>query len=318
MSWEVIIPFLRAIEPLIGDPDISDILVNGPDQVFIEKFGEMQKVPGVTLTEKSLQVAIRNIARVLGDDIGEEKPILDARLPDGSRVTAIIPPCSVNGTSLAIRKFQSKLYGPQDLVRIGTLTPDLLVQLQTAVELRKNIVISGGAGTGKTTLLNALSNFIGPEERLIVIEETAEIQIEKNNLVRLEARREQTGIPAISIRELLKATLRLRPDRIIVGEVRGGEAFDLLQALNTGHSGSLSTIHANSAAEAISRFATCVLMSGIDLPYRVIRQNIGESLDMVIQLQRQAGKRTVAEVLKIKRYVPAEDYYEFESLYQDK
>jgi len=318
MSWDVIIPFLRPIEPLIRDEDISDILVNGPDQVFIEKFGEMQKVPGVTLTEKSLQVAIRNIARVLGDDISEEKPILDARLPDGSRVTAIIPPCSVNGTSLAIRKFQSKLYGPQDLVRIGTLTPDLLVQLQTAVELRKNIVISGGAGTGKTTLLNALSNFIGPEERLIVIEETAEIQIEKNNLVRLEARREQTGIPAISIRELLKATLRLRPDRIIVGEVRGGEAFDLLQALNTGHSGSLSTIHANSAAQAISRFATCVLMAGIDLPYRVIRQNIGESLDMVIQLKRQAGKRTVAEVLKIKRYVPAEDYYEFEIVYQNK
>ena len=318
MSWEVIIPFLRPIEPLIRDEDISDILVNGPDQVFIEKFGEMQKVPGVTLTEKSLQVAIRNIARVLGDDISEEKPILDARLPDGSRVTAIIPPCSVNGTSLAIRKFQSKLYGPQDLVRIGALTPDLLVQLQTAVELRKNILISGPGGTGKTTLLTALSNFIGPEERLIVIEETAEIQIEKNNLVRLEARREQTGIPAISIRELLKATLRLRPDRIIVGEVRGGEAFDLLQALNTGHSGSLSTIHANSAAQAISRFATCVLMAGIDLPYRVIRQNIGESLDMVIQLKRQAGKRTVAEVLKIKRYVPAEDYYEFETFYQSK
>ena len=318
MSWEVIIPFLRPIEPLIRDEDISDILVNGPDQVFIEKFGEMQKVPGVTLTEKSLQVAIRNIAQVLGDDISEEKPILDARLPDGSRVTAIIPPCSVNGTSLAIRKFQSKLYGPQDLVRIGTLTPELLLQLQTAVELRKNILISGPGGTGKTTLLNALSNFIGPEERVIVIEDTSEIQIEKNNLVRLEARREQTGIPAISIRELLKATLRLRQDRIIVGEVRGGEAFDLLQALNTGHSGSLSTIHANSAAQAISRFATCVLMSGIDLPYRVIRQNIGESLDMVIQLQRQAGKRAVTEVLKIKRYVPAEDYYEFESLYQNK
>src|SRR5207245_6502942 len=309
MSWEVIIPFFRPIEPLILDPDISDILVNGPDQVFIEKFGEMQKVPGVTLTEKSLQVAIRNIARVLGDDISEEKPILDARLPDGSRLTSTIPPCSVNGTSLAIRKFQSKLYGPQDLVRIGTLTPELLVQLQTAVELRKNILISGPGGTGKTTLLTALSNFIGPEERLIVIEETTEIQIEKNNLVRLEARREQTGIPAISIRELLKATLRLRPDRIIVGEVRGGEAFDLLQALNTGHSGSLSTIHANSAAEAISRFATCVLMSGIDLPYTVIRQLIRESMDMVLQRQRHAGTRPVAAVLTPVRQAPAEAAY---------
>src|SRR2546427_11835434 len=216
----------------------------------------MQKVPGVTLTEKSLQVAIRNIARVLGYDIREEKPILDPGLPDGSRVPAIIPPCSVNGTSLAIRKFQSKLYGPQDLVRIGTLTPDLLMQLQTAVELRKNILISGPGGTGKTTLLNALSNFIGPEERVIVIEETAEIQIEKNNLVRLEARREQTGIPAISIRELLKATLRLRPDRIIERVMRGREGDDLLQSHSTVHSASLSTIPAKSAAHAISRFAT--------------------------------------------------------------
>ncbi len=318
MSWEVIIPFLRPIEGLIRDPDISDILVNGSKEVFIEKLGEMHEVPGVTVSEKSLQIAIRNIARQLGDDFSEDKPILDARLPDGSRVTAIASPSSVNGTSLAIRKFQSKLYGPQDLVRIGTLTPELLLQLQTAVELQQSILISGGTATGKTTLLNALSHFIGPEERVIVIEDTSEIQIEKNNLVRLEARREQPGRPAISIRDLLKATLRLRPDRIILGEVRGGEAFDLLQALNTGHSGSLSTIHANSAAEAISRFATCVLMSGIDLPYRVIRQNIGESLDLVIQLKRQAGKRVVAQVLRIKRYVPAEDYYEFETFYQSK
>jgi pilus assembly protein CpaF len=318
MSWEVILPFLRPIEGLILDPDISDILINGPDHVFIEKFGEMQRVPAVTLTEKSLQVAIRNIARVLGDDISEERPILDARLPDGSRVEAIMPPCSVNGTSIAIRKFQSKLYGPQDLVRIGTLTPELLLQLQTAVEIGQNILIAGGTGSGKTTLVNALSNFIGAKERLVVIEDTAELQIEKDNLVRLEARREQKGIPAISIRDLLKATLRLRPDRIIVGEVRGGEAFDLLQALNTGHSGSLCTIHASSAAEAIYRFATYVLMSGIDLPYRVIRENIGQSLDLVIQLQRQPGIRAVAEVLRIKRYVPAEDYYEFETLYQNK
>jgi pilus assembly protein CpaF len=318
MSWDVIIPFLRPIEGLIRDPEISDILVNGPDHVFVEKFGEMNAVPGVTLNEKSLQVAIRNIARVLGDDISEEKPILDARLPDGSRVTAIISPCSVNGTSIAIRKFQSKLYGPEDLVRIGTLTAELLIQLQTAVELHKNILISGGTGTGKTTLLNALSNFIGPDERLVVIEDTSEIQIEKNNLVRLEARREQPGLPAVSIRDLLKATLRLRPDRIILGEVRGGEAFDLLQSLNTGHSGSLSTIHANSAAEAISRFATCVLMSGIDLPYQVIRQNIGESLDMVIQLKREPSRRAVAQVLKIKGYVAVEDYHEFETIYPSK
>jgi pilus assembly protein CpaF len=316
MSWEVIIPFLRPIENLIRDPDISDILVNGPDQVFVEKFGEMNAVPGVTLSEKSLQVAIRNIARALGDDISEERPILDARLPDGSRVTAVFPPCSVKGTTIAIRKFQSRLYGPQDLVRIGTLTAELLLQLQTAIEQHKNILIAGGTGTGKTTLLNALSNFVGEEERLVIIEDTSEIQIEKKNMVRLEARREQPGRPAVSIRELLRTTLRLRPDRIILGEVRGGEAFDLFQALTSGHSGSLSTIHANSAAQAISRFSTCVLMSGIDLPYKVIRKNIGDVLDMVIYLKRAPRKRAVAQVLKVKAYVQAEDYYEFETLYQ--
>jgi pilus assembly protein CpaF len=318
MSWEVIIPFLRPIEGLIRDPDISDILVNGPDHVFSEKSGEMRRVPGIRINEKLLEVAVRNIARVLGDDISVEKPILDARLPDGSRLTAIFAPTSVNGTSIAIRKFQSNLYGPEDLVRIGTLTPELLLQLETAVELHKNILISGGTGTGKTTLLNALSQFIDSEERIIVIEDTSEIQIEKDNMVRLEARREQPGLPGISIRELLKATLRLRPDRIIVGEIRGGEAFDFLQALNTGHSGSMSTIHANSAAEALSRLGTCVLMSGIDLPYKVIRQQIAESLDLVIQLRREPGKRTVSQVLKIKRYVPAEDYYEFETCYDRK
>jgi pilus assembly protein CpaF len=316
MSWDVIIPFLKPIESWIRDPEVSDILVNGPNRVFVEKFGEMQKVSVVGLTEKSLQIAARNIARSLGDDISDVKPILDARLPDGSRVTAVISPTSVNGTSIAIRKFQSKLYGPQDLVRIGSLTSELLLQFQTAIETHQNILISGGTATGKTTLLNALSNFIGAEERLIVIEDTSEIQIEKDNLLRLEARREQPGLPAVSIRDLLKATLRLRPDRIILGEVRSGEAFDLLQALNTGHSGSLSTIHANSALEALSRFSACVLMSGIDLPYKVIRQNIASCLDLVIQLKRKPGKRVVSEVLKITGYVPAEDFFQFETWYQ--
>ncbi len=315
MSWEIIIPFLRPIEPLIRHPEISDILINGPDQIFIEKFGEIQRVPGITISKKLLEVAIRNIARQLGDDISEAKPILDARLPDGSRLTAILAPTSVNGTSIAIRKFQNKLYGPKDLVRIGTLTPELLLQLRTAVELGKNFLISGGTGTGKTTLLNAVSRFIPPDERVIVIEDTAEIQIEQENLVRLEARREQPGLPAVQIRDLLKATLRLRPDRIIVGEIRGSEAFDFLQALNTGHSGSMSTIHANFAAEALSKFATYVLMSGIQLPYRVIRQQIAESLDLIIQLRREPGKRAVSQVLRVKHYVPVEDYYEFETLY---
>ena len=315
MSWEIIVPFLRPIEYLILDPDVSDILVNASGRVFVERFGQMQEVPGVILSEKNLRIAVRHIARALDSDINEEKPLLDARLPDGSRVAAVYSPCSVNGTTLAIRKFQSKRYTADELVRVGTLTPELLLQLRTAVELHQNILIAGSTGAGKTTLLNALASFIGPEERVIVIEDTAEIQIQQANLVRLEARREQPGLPAVTIRDLLKATLRLRPDRILLGEIRGGEAFDLLQALNTGHSGTLSTIHANSAQLAVSRFATCVLLAHVELPYKAIRASIAESLDLVIHLGRRKDKRIVTEFLRIRRYDPVQDLFEFEKLY---
>jgi pilus assembly protein CpaF len=316
MSWEVILPFLRPIEPFILDPDISDIMVNGSARVFIEKFGQMEEVPGVTIPEKSLQVAVRNIARVLGDEISEEKPLLDSRLPDGSRVAAVFPPCSVTGTILTIRKFHGKLYTAEELVRIGSLPAEVLKELRHAVESRKNLLISGGTGSGKTTLLAALAAFIHPDDRVVVIEDTSEIQIDKRNLVRLEARREQPGLPAVTIRDLLRATLRLRPDRILLGEVRGGEAFDLLQALNTGHAGTLSTLHANSAAEAVSRFTTCVLMSGVELPYRAVRHNIAEALDVLVHIARRPGKRVVTEVLKIDRYDPANDHYDLTTIYQ--
>src|SRR5712691_7059014 len=207
MSFDVILPFLRPIEHLIRDDGVSEIMVNGSNRVFVERQGLVELVPGVCIAERSLQVAVRNIARALGDEINEEKPLLDSRLPDGSRVAAVFPPCAVNGTALAIRKFHGKLYTADELVRTGTLTPDLLVRLREAVEARQNILISGGAGTGKTTLLNALSRFIAPEERVVLIEDTSEIQIEQKNLVRLEARREQPDLPAVTIRDLLKTTL---------------------------------------------------------------------------------------------------------------
>lgn len=315
MSWEVIIPFLRPIESLIRDPEISDIMVNGASRVFIERAGRLQEVPGVQLTERSLEVAVRNVARALNDEISEEKPLLDSRLPDGSRVAAIFPPCAVTGTVLTIRKFHSSLYTAEELVRTGTLTAPLLAILRQAVGAKRNILISGGTGTGKTTLLNALAAFIAPEERIVVIEDTSELQITKSNLVRLEARREQAGVPAVTIRDLLKATLRLRPDRILVGEVRGGEAFDLLQALNTGHSGTLATLHANSAGQAIARFTTCVLQSGVELPYRAIRSNIAEALDFLIHIERRQGKRYVTQLLAIKSYDSTLDRYELEPLY---
>jgi len=316
MSWDVIIPFLRPIEVLIRDPEISDILVNGSARVFIEKLGQMREVPGVTIAEKSLQVAVRNIARALGDEISEEKPLLDSRLPDGSRVAAVFPPCSVTGTILAIRKFHSKLYTGAELVRIGSITHGVLEQLRLAVETRENILISGGTGTGKTTLLTALAAFISPHDRVVVIEDTSEVQIDKDNLVRLESRREQPDLPAVTIRDLLRATLRLRPDRIILGEVRGGEAFDLLQALNTGHGGTISTIHANSAVQAISRFTTYVLQSGVELPYRAIRSNIAEAVNLLVHIERRRGKRSVSQVMRMNRYDSTEDRYELETLFQ--
>lgn len=309
MSFDVILPFLRPIEGLIKDPAISEIMVNGPACVFIERDGQVEPVPGVSIAEKSLQVAVRNIARALGDEISEEKPLLDSRLPDGSRVAAVIPPCSVGGTTLTIRKFHSRFFTAEELVRAGSLTPKLLNCFGDAVERRRNILISGGTSCGKTTLLTALAAFISDQDRVVLIEDTSEVQMTKPNLVRFEARREQPGIPAVTIRDLLRATLRHRPDRIILGEVRGGEAFDLLQALNTGHSGTLSTIHANSAAQALSRFTSCVLQSGIELPYQAIRANIGDALHLLVHLERRNGRRVVAEALRLEGFDPQYDRY---------
>src|ERR1700733_4374631 len=314
-AWARILPFLRPVEALLRDPEISDIMINGETGVFFETNGRIEPLPGVLLREQSLQVAARNIARALGDDINEENPILDSRLPDGSRVAIILAPVSVNGTALTIRKFQNKRYTADELVRVGTITPAVLAELRRTVLNHQNILISGGTGTGKTTLLNALAAFIPQEERAIVIEDTSEIHLSQPNIVRLEARKAQQDLPAVSIRDLLRATLRMRPDRILLGEVRSGEAFDLLQALNTGHSGTLSTIHANSASEAITRFTTCVMMSGIDLPHHAIRRNIGDALDLIVHLSRREGLRTVTEVVRVGRYDQKEDSYDLETIF---
>ncbi len=284
MSFEVILPVLRPIEHLIRDGEISEIMVNGSGRIFIERHGELLPIPDASIPEKSLQVAVRNIARTLGDEVNDEMPLLDARLPDGSRVAAAIPPCSRRGTTLTIRKFQSRRFTPEELVRIGTVRQPVLDHLREAVGQRQNILISGGTGSGKTTMLNALASFIDPEERVVLIEDTSEIQISLANLVEFEARRERPDQRAVTVRDLLRATLRHRPDRIILGEVRGGEAFDLLQALNTGHSGTLSTIHANSAEQAKTRFTNCVLQSGVELPYRAIRSNIGDAVQFLLHI----------------------------------
>jgi pilus assembly protein CpaF len=315
-GFETILPFLKPIENLILDDSISEVMVNGPNSVFIEKQGLLQSVSGISLGEKALMVAVKNIARRLGDDISEAKPILDSRLPDGSRVAAVIPPCSLRGVTLTIRKFNSHRLEIQDLIAAGTLDEPLATRLKGYIASRKNVLISGGTGCGKTTMLNILGRFIPKDERIFLIEDTAEISLPHANLVRFEARPLQNGLAAVAIRDLLKATLRHRPDRIILGEIRGGEAFDLLQLLNSGHSGTISTIHANSAKQGLSRFTSCVLQSGIELPYRAIKTNIGDSLNVVIQIDRRPGRRFISEVHEVYGYDPDADMFDQCAIYQ--
>src|SRR5437016_10389081 len=314
-GFETILPFLKPIEHLILDDSISEVMVNGPDRIFIERAGFVEPIQGVNLGEKSLMVAVKNIARRLGDDISELKPILDSRLPDGSRVAAVIPPCSVNGVTLTIRKFNARHFGVEDLVQAGTLEQWLANQLENYILSRKNILIAGGTGSGKTTMLNVLGKFIPADERVLLIEDTSEIHMAQDNLVRFEARQPQNGLPAITIRDLLKASLRHRPDRIILGEIRGGEAFDLLQLLNTGHSGSLSTVHATSARQGLARFTSCVLQSDVDLPYRAIKTNVGDSVNVVVHLERRPGRRFVSEVVEIHGYDPDRDEYNYSFIF---
>jgi pilus assembly protein CpaF len=314
MSWDLIRPFLRPIEPLLVDPEVTDILVNGP-RVFAERAGCLREVPGVTIPEKTLQVAVRNIARILGDDVSEAQPLLDARLPDGSRVAAVLPPSSVGGTTLAIRKFITRHFDAEELVRVGTMTPPMRDCLQSAIRDRLNVLVSGRTGAGKTTFLNAMTGFIDDDERVVVIEDTTELQVAKANVVRLEARREQPGLPAVTMRQLLRATLRLRPDRIVVGEIRGEEAFELLQALNTGHRGTLSTTHANSAAESLERFAMCVLMSEVRLTHHSLARQIGLGLQMLVHLDVHHGRRLVTEIVRVSGYDASADRYILETLH---
>lgn len=318
-SLDRILPFLRPIEDLLVDPTVTEVMVNGGGRrVFVERFGTVEAVPDRTLEVRNLTVAIKNIARACGDEISDHQPMLDARLEDGSRVAAMFPPCSVDGPTLTVRKFTHR-YSLDELVSVGTLTPELAQALRRAVADRRNILISGGTGTGKTTLLNALAATIPASDRIVLIEETSEILIDKPNLVRFEARRAQVPLgqeaplPAVTISDLLRATLRHRPDRILVGEVRGPEAFDLLQGLNTGHLGSLSTIHANSAEQALTRLAHCVLTANVGLPHRSTREAIALAIHLVVHIARQDGRRAVTEVVGLRRYDAQNEQFELEA-----
>lgn len=301
MSLDLILPFLRPLAPLLTDPTVSEILVNGPDVVYIERDGVLAPVPELTLDARALRVAVQTIARALGTDLSEAQPLLDARLPDGSRVAAAIAPVAVAGTTLTIRKFGPRLHDLDALIARGMLTPGQRDQMTAVLAARRNVLISGGTGTGKTTLLNALTNALPATERLLVIEETAELRLTHPHVVRWEARRAEVDRPAVTIRDLVRAALRHRPDRLIVGEVRGPEAFDLLQALNTGHGGSLTTIHANDATHALARLGHCVLEAETGLSPRAIRALVADAIALVVHTHRLAdGRRAVAAVQPVQ------------------
>lgn len=293
---------LGPIEPLLQDESISEVMVNGPQDVYVEQQGRLTRVPVRFIDARSLMSVIERIVTPLGRRIDEGAPMVDARLADGSRVNAIIPPLSLIGPVLTIRKFAKRRFDMGRLVEVGTMSQAMADFLRVCVEHRRNVVVSGGTGSGKTTLLNALSDFIPDSERIVTIEDAAELRLSQQHVISLEARPANVeGKGQVAIRDLVRNSLRMRPDRIVVGECRGGEALDMLQAMNTGHDGSMTTGHANSPRDLLSRLEVMVLMSGMELPVRAIREQISSAVDVVVQQSRfKDGKRRVTDIVEVR------------------
>jgi len=292
---------LGPLERLLADPEVSEIMVNRADEIYVERDGRLSRSALAFTGESAVRSVIDRIVAPLGRRIDESSPMVDARLPDGSRVNAVIPPLAVRGSAVTIRRFNRQVLEPADLLRLGTASAPMLRFLQLCVEQRRNIVISGGTGSGKTTLLNVLSNLVPAGERIVTIEDAAELRLRNAHLVSLEARPANAeGRGAVAIRDLVRNALRMRPDRIVVGECRGGEALDMLQAMNTGHEGSLTTVHANSPRDVIARLETMVLMAGMELPVAAIRDQIASAVHVVVQQARGAdGVRRIVEIAEV-------------------
>lgn len=289
------------INSLIHNPDVSEIMVNGPKQVYIEQKGKLVLSDVTFRDDEHVMHVIEKIVAPIGRRIDESSPMVDARLPNGSRVNAIIPPLALDGPVITIRKFSERPFTIKDLINFNSLDANMAIFIKACVEARLNIVVSGGTGSGKTTTLNVLSSFIPPDERIVTIEDAAELQLSQEHVIRLETRPPNIeGKGAITIRDLVKNSLRMRPDRIVVGEVRGGEALDMLQAMNTGHDGSLTTGHANSPRDMLSRLETMILMAGMDLPVRAIREQIASAIDLIIQQSRlKDGSRKITHITEV-------------------
>ena len=296
---------LGLLDSLLADEAVTEVMVNGPDHIFVEKAGKVQRVPGSFESARRLEDIIQRIVGLAGREVNQASPIVDTRLTDGSRVNVVLPPIALDGPTVTIRKFSRDPMTIRRLIGYGSVTPEVAEFLQLLVEAKYNVFIAGGTGSGKTTFLNALSNFIGRDERVITIEDSAELQIDNvDNLVRLETRNANVaGTGEVSIRDLIRSSLRMRPERIVVGEVRGAEALDMLQAMNTGHDGSLSTGHANSVEDMLSRLETMVLQASATLPLEAIRQQIASALDIVIHLSRlRDHSRRTMEISEVVGY----------------
>jgi pilus assembly protein CpaF len=290
------------ISKFLMDEGISEVMVNGPKQVYVERNGKLHMTDACFEDNKHVMRIIEKIVSPLGRRIDESSPMVDARLPDGSRVNAIIPPLALDGPTITIRKFAKKPLEISNLIGYGTLTPEMALFIEACIKARLNIVVSGGTGSGKTTTLNVLSAFIPFDERIVTIEDAAELQLKQDHVVRLESKPANVeGKGAVTIRELVKNSLRMRPDRVVIGEVRGGEALDMLQAMNTGHDGSLTTGHANTPRDMLARLETMVLMAGMDLPVRAIREQISSAVDVIIQQSRlKDGSRKITHITEVQ------------------
>jgi pilus assembly protein CpaF len=288
-------------QDLLADPRVEEVMVNGPDRVYVERGGKIEASEVSFDSEEELRNAIERILSPLGRRIDELSPMVDARLADGSRVNVVIPPLSIDGPVVSIRRFGASRPGPAELIDLGTLSEAQHERLGKAVAARRSILISGGTGSGKTTLLNAISSFIAAGERVVTVEDAAELRLQQPHVVRLESRPASVeGRGEVTIRDLLRNALRMRPDRIVIGEVRGAEALDLLTALNTGHDGALSTVHANSPADAIARIETLALMAGVGLPHAAIAEQARRGIDLVVQIERKGdGSRRVVEIAEV-------------------
>jgi pilus assembly protein CpaF len=291
------------IEPFLRDPDLTEVMVNGPNSIYIERGGRLQKVEGRFSDEAHLRRTIDKIVSRIGRRVDESSPMVDARLPDGSRVNAVVPPLAVDGSLLTIRKFSADPYTSADLVAFGTYSQRTAEFLSACVKGRLNIIVSGSTGSGKTTTLNVLSSFIPTDERIVTIEDAAELQLHQDHVLRLESRPANIeGKGAVEIRDLVKNSLRMRPDRIVVGEVRDSSALDMLQAMNTGHDGSLCTVHSNGPRDTLSRIETMVLMAGMDLPIRAIREQVASAVDLIVHQSRlKDGSRRITHVTEVER-----------------